>query len=588
MNNPYFSLICTIWHYGKPWRRTIVGYYISYIVARAIRNLAPYALGQTIDVLQNFKPERLNEAIYWLGIGVAVVAVFWLLHGPTRVIERNIALKIYQAFQLNLYEKLTQLPLKWHQAHHSGNTVKRINRASEALYNFAEDQFIYIETIVTFFTSVGFLLSISPAIGVLSLLTAAASMFTIIQFDRKLTRLYDIQNEIDNKMGSVLFDYLNNITTVLTLRLGGLTHSNLVQGMKAIWPFFKKDIVLNEIKWFTMEMLLSVAQTLLLIGYITYTLHTTGAIMIGIVVMIFRYQWELSSVFEEISIHYSRLVRMHTDVQSIEPLLSDIKKLAHVPAGVEEACQWQVIQVENLYFQHNQLTENWSVFDQLSFSIKRGEKIALIGLSGGGKSTLLNLLSGLYTPSKVDLSIDEVRFTSLEPLRSIATLIPQDSEIFENTIFFNITMGLSVKSEDLNRIIQLAAFESVLEMFPERLDTYIYEKGLNLSVGQKQRLALARGLFAARFSSLILMDEPTSSLDLQTENEVLSGIINRFSTSTIIISLHRLHLLPIFDRIIMLGKQGILADGAAKELLREPGPVRDLWTKYQYNSQVEN
>ena len=588
MNNPYFSLIRTVWHYGLPWRGTIIGYYVAYIVARAIRNLAPYAFGKTIDILQNFKSDQLGEVIYWLSVGVGVVLIYWLLHGPTRVIERNIALKIQQAFQLNLYEKLTQLPLKWHQEHHSGNTVTRINRASDALYDFAEDQFIYIQTIVTFFTSIGFLLWISPAVGVLSLVTSAISMFTVIWFDRKLTRLYDTQNEIENRISAVLFDYLNNMTTVLTLRLGSLTHGNLVQSMKAIWPSFKKDVVVNEVKWFTMEMLLTITQTILLIGYILYTLHTTGAIMIGVVIMIFRYQWELGSVFQELSIHYSRLVHMNTDIEGIEPLLDDIKKLAHKPEGKEVAHQWHTIQLQELCFQHNKFIENKPTFNNLSFTIKRGEKIALIGLSGGGKSTLLNLLSGLYTPTKVNLLIDGLAFNNLEPLRSIATLIPQDPEIFENTVSFNITMGLPAESAELERIMQLAGFATVLEKLSEGLNTYIHEKGLNLSVGQKQRLALARGLFAARFSSLILMDEPTSSLDLQTEKEIFSDVLRSFPNSTMIISLHRLHLLPLFSRIIMLDKQGIVADGPAKELLNGPGAVRDLWKKYQTHSENEN
>ncbi|NEJ83682.1 ATP-binding cassette domain-containing protein, partial [Rhizobium leguminosarum] len=158
----------------------------------------------------------------------------------------------------------------------------------------------------------------------------------------------------------------------------------------------------------------------------------------------------------------------------------------------EVAHQWHTIQLQELCFQHNKFIENNPTFNNLSFTIKRGEKIALIGLSGGGKSTLLNLLSGLYTPTKVNLLIDGLAFNNLEPLRSIATLIPQDPEIFENTVSFNITMGLPAESAELERSMQLAGFATVLEKLSEGLNTYIHEKGLNLSVGQKQRLALAR------------------------------------------------------------------------------------------------
>jgi ATP-binding cassette subfamily B protein len=577
MNNPYFNLIRTVWQNGKPWRSTIVGYYCALIIAQLFLSLSPYAFGRTIDVLQNFKPERLPEVIFWLSVGVAVLLLFWLFHGPARVKERQVALKIQQAFRIRLYEQLTQLPLKWHQDHHSGNIITRINRASIALLRFAEEQFIYIQLIIKFLASIGFLLWISLPVGLLSLCTCILAISTVFLFDRKLIPLYRTANEIDNRVGAVVFDYISNMTTVLTLRLGELTRTNLFQRMISVWPFFRKEVLLNEVKWFSMGILLTTMQAIILIGYIVYTLDTTNAVMIGIVVMIFRYQWDLSEVFYGFSAHYSELVRMNTDVQGLQPILDDIERLAHVPQGAVLARQWHTFTINSLAFQHAGTT----IFNQLAFTVKRGEKIALIGTSGGGKSTLLNLLRGLYTADQASLTIDEVSFDSLEPLQAITTLIPQDPEIFENTIAFNITMDVETVPDEINRAVKLAGFSNVLATLPAGLETDIREKGLNLSVGQKQRLALARGLFAARFSSLILMDEPTSSVDLPTEKEILSGVIEAFPDAAIIVSLHRLHLLPKFDRIIMLSHGDIVASGLTADLLRNPGPVRDLWQAYQ-------
>lgn len=580
MKNPYFSLIATVWRYGVPWRRTIIGYYVALMLAQAFLGVNPYAFGRTIDVLQNFAPGRLNEVIFWLVIGVVLPLLFWLFHGPTRVVERQVALKIQQAFRLKLYEQLTQLPLKWHQDHHSGNIISRANRSATALYRFSESQFIYIQSIVKFLTSIGFLLWISIPIGVISFISSLVVMFTVILFDRKLIPLYDAQNEIENHVGAVFFDYISNMTTVLTLRLGELTHSNLFQRLMSVWPFYKKDVVINEVKWFTMMTLFSIIQATVLIGYIIHSLNTTGAVMIGIVVMIFRYQWELNNVFQDLSVHYSELVRMDTDVKGIQPILDDIKRLAHPPLGSRTAHEWHTIEVADLVF-HHAPDERCQIFDKIDFSIKQGEKVALIGSSGGGKSTLLNLLCGLYSPTHVNLKIDSISFDTLEPLQAITSLIPQDPEIFENTIAFNITMDLPTETDEVHHVVKLAGFSDVLAGLPNGLETDIREKGLNLSVGQKQRLALARGLFAARFSSLILMDEPTSSVDLPTEKEILTGVINAFPEAAMMVSLHRLHLLPKFDRVIMISKGEILASGPIPDLLNNPGPVRDLWLSYQ-------
>ncbi|HSW68544.1 MAG TPA: ABC transporter ATP-binding protein [Gammaproteobacteria bacterium] len=580
MKNPYFDLIRTVWRYGKPWRVSIIGYYIAYVIAQGALGLSPYAFGRAINALQNFKPDLLPEVVFWLLAGVGVMLMFWIFHGPARVVERNVALKIQQTYRLNLYEQLSRLPLNWHQNHHSGNIITRLNRAALALRQFAENQFIYIETIVKFLVSIGFLLWLSVPVGILSLVASSMVTWIVILFDKKLIPLYNAENEIDNHVGAVLFDYISNMTTILTLRLGELTHSNLFQRMMLVWPFFRKDALLNETKWFVMMMSLSIIQAALLIGYIIHTLHITGTIMIGLVVMIFRYQWDLNTVFYDLSVHYSELVRMDTDIKGMQPILKDIKKLAHAPKGEATARKWHSFQIKNLTFHHHGKKDQGHIFDRLDFAVKRGEKIALIGASGGGKSTLLNILSGLYTPSHVQLEIDGVNFDSLEPLKTITTLIPQDPEIFENTIAFNITMDLPTTSDEINNAAKLSCFMPVLATLPSGLETDIREKGLNLSVGQKQRLALARGLFAARFSSLILMDEPTSSVDLPTEKEILSGVIHAFPDAAMIVSLHRLHLLPQFDSVIMLKNGKIIAQGQTIELLKNPGPVCDLWKTY--------
>ncbi len=581
MKNPYFDLISVVWKNGKPWRHIIIAYYCAYIVAQGCLSLSPYAFGRTIDVLQHFTPSRLYEVIGWLSVGIIVLLLFWLFHGPARIKEREVALKIQQDYRIGFYEKLTQLPLKWHQDHHSGNIITRFNRAALSLYRFAGDQFLYIETIISFLASLGFLLWISVPVGLLSILTCGLTIATVLLFDRVLIPMYQTENEIDNHAGAVLFDYVSNMTTILTLRLNKLTRNSYLKRLLAVWPIFRREIIWNEVKWFCMGLILSTLQSLILIGYIIYHLKAAGGILIGTVVMIFRYQNSLSDVFYMFSANYGELVRMDTDVKGMQPILADIEELAHEPPGVAIAEHWHTIKIQHLTFHHVGNRHHKLLFDEFALTLKRGETIALIGLSGGGKSSLLNILRGLYKPEKVSLIIDETHFDNLEPLQSITTLIPQDPELFENTLEFNITLDVPTEVGDIDQAIQLAGFSPVLATLPEGLETDIREKGLNLSVGQKQRLALARGLFAARFSSLILMDEPTSSVDLPTEKEILNNVIAAYPNTTIIVSLHRLHLLPKFDRVIMLKQGKIVADGATTVLLAKEGPVRDLWQAYQ-------
>lgn len=577
MRNPYFDLIRTVWRYGEAYRVTTVVLYITYVLAQGCLSVNPYAFGRAIDVLQHYAPGRLHEVVFWLALGVAAFLLFWCFHGPARVVERYVAMKIQQAYRIQMYEKLTQLPLKWHQDHHSGNIITRLSRASTSLFRFAGDQFFYVETIVQLLASLGFLLWISVPVGLLSLVTCVLTVSSILLFDKKLIPLYQAENEIDNHVGANIFDYVSNMTTVLTLRLGELTRSNLYQRIMSVWPIYRREVVTNEVKWFTMGMILTTLQSLILMGYILINLHASGVFMIGSIVMVYRYQTGLTEVFYMMSQNYGELVKMDTDVKGMSPLLKDMDQYAHQPMGQVLAKTWHHLDINHLTFRHAGREGQPDAINNIHFDIRRGEKIALIGLSGGGKSTLLNLLRGLYTPTHVNLTLDNIKFDSLEPLQAITTLIPQDPELFENTIEFNITLDVDCTRADIDRAINLACFDTVLASLPEGLQTDIREKGLNLSVGQKQRLALARGLFAARYSSLILMDEPTSSVDLPTEKEILKGVINAYPDAAMMVSLHRLHLLPQFDRIIMLEHGQIVADGTTKQLLETPGKVRDLW-----------
>jgi ATP-binding cassette subfamily B protein len=198
--------------------------------------------------------------------------------------------------------------------------------------------------------------------------------------------------------------------------------------------------------------------------------------------------------------------------------------------------------------------------------IERGQRIALIGESGSGKSTLLALLRGLYAPQHGHFLINGTRHVPFESIASAVTLFPQEPEIFENTVLYNITMGLPFSEEEVMSACHAAQFTDVLKTLSHGLHTNIVEKGVNLSGGQKQRLALARGILAARHSEMILLDEPTSSVDPRTEERVYQNLFETFKGKAVISSLHRLHLLPLFDYVYVMADGVIIAEGTPEQI----------------------
>ncbi|HYG86861.1 MAG TPA: ABC transporter ATP-binding protein [Azospirillum sp.] len=191
----------------------------------------------------------------------------------------------------------------------------------------------------------------------------------------------------------------------------------------------------------------------------------------------------------------------------------------------------------------------------------------------------MRVLAGLYGADRIRFEVDGRPVPELADLGSIVTLIPQDPEIFENSVAHNVTMGIEHGDDEVRRACELACLTPILQLMPRGLETPIVERGGNLSGGQKQRLALARGILAARNSSVIMLDEPTSSLDPATEAKVYGNLMAEFPDACIVSSIHRLHLLPRFDRIVYMADGRVIDVGTIRELVHRQPRFRELWTE---------
>jgi ABC-type multidrug transport system fused ATPase/permease subunit len=201
-----------------------------------------------------------------------------------------------------------------------------------------------------------------------------------------------------------------------------------------------------------------------------------------------------------------------------------------------------------------------------------------VGESGSGKTTSLHVMRDLYHPQSLKLSVDGVHIPAgFEGIARAIALIPQDPEIFATTILENITLGANYEIDTVLRCTDMACITSVIQSLPKGFHSSIKEKGVNLSGGEQQRLALARGLLACSDKDIILLDEPTSSLDMPNERKIYDAIFAGFPDQTIISSVHKPHLLPLFDRICIFEKGKIVASGTMNKLLKSHLPFREMW-----------
>lgn len=275
-------------------------------------------------------------------------------------------------------------------------------------------------------------------------------------------------------------------------------------------------------------------------------------------------------------------MRQNAAIVAAEAISDEFNKL-HLAKKYSLPENWQNIKIKKLFFTYMgdpEEKEKKSVLEDISMEMKRKEKIALIGVSGSGKSTLLSLLRGLHEADSVQVHCDGKKMINgLKYLFQYTTLIPQEPEIFNNTIRYNITLGVDVEKDRLQKVIRLAKLETLISRLEKGLETSVLEKGVSLSGGEKQRLALARGLLAAEDSQILLLDEPTSSVDIENELWIYQNIFNAFREKVIISAIHSLHLLKYFDYIYLFKESKIIAEGDFATMFQNDD-FKVLWNNY--------
>lgn len=583
--NPVVNLFRHLWKYSKGNRKKVVLFSVLELIANILMLGNAVAVSRAFNNVQfsSSDPKLLTNLILNLALLVVIIVAFWMFHGVSRVIETTNAFLVRKNYKEDMINKVMSLPLGWHKKHHSGETIDKINKSGEALFSFSGGTFMINVSFVKVFGSLIAIFLFDRWATLIAATVTALAIIMVLKFDVYLRKAYLSIYKAENYLASAVHDYVTNIFSIITLRLKDRVNREISDRSISAYPMFKKQSVANEAKWFTIgffQVLMTFA-VLSLNAYVSF--HTKGVIVIGTLFALFTYLQAIGSVFSNFAMQYGQIVQNDAAVRSAHIINEEYEKVSHqkakpLPSG------WKELSVENLSFSYageefgkeQQLRH----LDEVSFTIKNGEKIAFIGESGSGKSTSLALLRGLYFPEHVDVFCDGVKLQGgLEQVYDHATLVPQEPELFNSTVLDNIAMDTKVGGEDLDKAIDLAQFRSVLEHLPNGLETHVLEKGVSLSGGEKQRLALARGLLAGWQSDFVFMDEPTSSVDFTNEMKIYENVIEAFRDKTVISTVHNLSLLRYFDSVYLFEKGKLVVSGTFDEIMQN-GQFKVLWDNY--------
>ncbi len=581
MENPLIYLFRKVWHYSGNNRHNVIKYVSFCIIANLIGALEPAVVGFFLNTVQQegVSLESLPNLLFLLALLPVLEIGFWAFHGTSRIIENRNAFIVRTNYKNYLLQGTMALPMEWHTDHHSGDTIDKIDKGTVALFSFSERTFEVIQAFIILITAFGVMFYFDLLTGGVALAISIFTFYILTLFDRRLVPGYGKVNRMENTISAKIFDALSNISTVIILRVESLVLKSIGSFINKPYEQYNKNIKLNEWKWFSAAIMGRLTVAIILSIYILSHI-SAGVILIGTVYILYGYANQIRDTFFRFAYLYNDIVRYRASVSNTEELSKDFRSLV-LTEEKHLSKNWSEFAIENLSFSYHSQDGADLHLDDISLKIRKAERIALIGESGGGKSTFLRIMRDLYHPKTLKLIVDgkEVHGGFSEISDSIS-LIPQDPEIFATTIRENITLGVEYTDQHIQAFTDIARFTEIFKRLPKGLESSIVEKGVNLSGGEKQRLALARGLLASVDKEIVLLDEPTSSVDFQNELDIYKNIFSVFSKKTIISSIHRLHLLSLFDTVYFFEGGKIIASGSFEELKKTSSDFQKLWKRY--------
>lgn len=530
-------------HYSKP--------YIPQIVLIMIINLLNtfVSTGMAIVTKEIIDKAENGQSIMGM-ISVYIVSILCML--VFNVITQMVSLVLDEKFSFGIRKQLYEQIIHAHwmdvKKYHTGDLMTRMtsdagNISNGIIYTIPNIIELFLELLITFFT----LFYYEPMLAVFALVVGPVAAIASIWLGRKLKRLQVKVQESESEYRSYLQESLANLLIVKSFANEEYATDRLVElreeRFKWVYKKSKMGVIGSTSMSFSFELAYFVAFTY---GAICLTTKTiTFGTMSLFLTLIGRIQSPVVNLAQQIP-----------KIVSILASAGRIIELQNIPN--EEKLEERIdkkdigVKVENISFCYDSEKDN--VFENASIDVKPGESVAIIGESGIGKTTLIRLIMSFMETSAGNISYYNMAGQSIKAnanIREFISYVPQGNTLFSGTIRENIRMGkLDATEDELNEALKMAAAYDFVQELPNGINTVIGERGHGISEGQAQRIAIARALI--RKAPFLILDEATSSLDPQTELEVLRGIQELEPRPTCLIITHRMSVLPYCDRQIKI------------------------------------
>ena len=579
----FATLLPFLWPQGRSDLKTrVLLALLSLILAKGANVMVPLVLGDAVDQLGNLD----NETHLWLGIPLAVILAYGIFRLSSLALNElrdalfaRVAQHAVRALALRVFEHLHSLSIRFHLSRKTGALNRFIDRGTNSVrFLLSFVAFNVVPTVIELLLIGGILWALFGfAYTAITIVTIALYVWLTFVITAWRTRIRREMNDAENDIGSRTVDSLLNFETV---RYFNNESHEVARLDEALADYEKAAVRTRE-----SLSLLNVAQAGVVTLGVTLMLVLAafdirnGDMTVGDFVVVNTYLLQVAIPLNILGTVYREIRQSMVDMENLFALVDEKTDVADASDAKPLRHEGGVIEFQDVSFSYE---TNRTILKNINLAVDAGTTTAIVGPTGSGKSTISRLLLRFYDPQAGRILIDgqDLRALTQHSLREAIGVVPQDTVLFNDTIYYNIAYGNPKANEDqVLAAAEAAQLDDFIQRLPERYQTLVGERGLKLSGGEKQRVAIARALL--RDPEIFFFDEATSSLDSTTEREIQSNFAEISKGKTSLVIAHRLSTIVEADQILVLAEGAITERGTHPTLLAENGLYAKLWREQQ-------